>query len=158
MGTKSRTLPPLLSLLAILVACDNTSVSTGPGADPSGKRTISAALRATCPSFVAPSARAVQDSFGVTIALDTAEPVDIEIYDTTGGKISRIQSSIPLSTIRTRQDSGSKKIIIGWNGDDSTGTAVPSGHYFVFLTAIDSLSGKTIYSDSLCLGWLRGSD
>jgi|GEM_PF-4738274 len=150
------------ALVLFLSACDNNAVSTSPqpAVDPS-HRQISATLLATCPAFPAnPSSRALRtnsDSVSpvVQVQINPVDSFSYQIYDTTGSLVAKGM----LLILVPGADSASapaKQPGLLWNGYDTSGNAVRSGHYFLFDMLKDS-TGAAIQEDSSCIGILRAA-
>jgi len=147
-----------IALALVLSACDNNSVSTNSqsSVDPD-HRQISAALLATCPAFPANassrSLRTNSDTMSPVVQVQT-NPVDsfsYQIFDSTGSLVAKgmLQVLVP-----TTDSISTVHVSLAWNGKDTAGNTVPSGHYFLFDVIQDS-TGALVQKDSSCIGILR---
>jgi len=138
---------PLFALLAAAVflgSCDGSSNST-PVAD-TGYRTIPASAWKQCPVLPASRTIAVQDTFQTTTGHICT--ISFTIHDSTGRRVAKRDPMNYACSVSTDPNASTG---FSWNGKDESGNAVPTGHYFVFLSAW--MDGQAIVTDRVtCIG------
>lgn len=142
---------PILSCSVYLGACSfggsgTTAISS---TEMAGGREISASLRASCPGLPVARAQNGGTSVAVPVAASTTRTVSYEIVDTRGAYVA--SSSYTLTGVPTRAEAFSMVPGYAWDGKDSQGKQVATGHYFVFAEVRDS-TGTLLGTSEKCVG------
>jgi hypothetical protein len=149
----------VVGLALVLAGCDSTTTSGNPAQDfEATHRAISPALRASCSDTTATiqlpvAQRALDTVVQVVVTRPASYRLQLRIYDSTGSFLAHSESS--MSLVAPTGSTQTQRIVIAWNGADSTGSFVESGRYFLFDRILDS-TGAVVKIDSSCYTWVRG--